>query len=625
MSGIAGIIHFDGRPVEPGEIESMTGAMRHRGPDGLSHWRSGGAALGQCMLCSTPESLSEVQPLRSVDDDAVLVMDGRIDNWEELRAELAGKGVALRTRADAELVLRAYAVWGRECLSHIEGDFAFVVWDARRREAFCARDRVGNRPFNYRWDGATLVFASDIHAILQLPWVPRELNEGFVAEHLSTEWRSRDETFWQGIGRLEPAHWMVFSVTGDLGRRYWRPDFEATLQFRRDEDYVEHYRAVVIDTVRRMSRSHRKLACEVSGGLDSSAVLAVAEYLRTKSALLAPGLEAYCLDFRGDALADEHRFSDAVSRHVGVPLHLVAPGRFPVSWYREFASAYKELPGFPNWTMILPLYERAKSAGAVAILGGSGGDEWLGAAESWAVQAVRQADVHEATEFLLRHVPTHGLAASGWMLIRHGLLPTMPAATKRVIRSAFAAAGLGRPVVHSAWLSAAMTQRLRERRPALAGRAGISEAQVHQLELLEHPFILFGREMSERQAALVGVERRQPFWSRAIIEAAFATPDRLRRRMGIDKWLHRTAMAQLLPDAVVGRTDKADFLSVFAQGRHELLQQLSSGLGRGAAEWVDHPALRRSLDSDEAGSHVRRELGLWSLVMLDALARSQQH
>ncbi len=99
-------------------------------------------------------------------------MDGRVDNWEELRRDLLGRGAVLRTRSDAELVLRAYEVWGRDCLSRIDGDFALVIWDARQQQAFCARDRVGNKPFNYHWDGRTFAFASDLHAILRLPWVP---------------------------------------------------------------------------------------------------------------------------------------------------------------------------------------------------------------------------------------------------------------------------------------------------------------------------------------------------------------------------------------------------------------------------------------------------------------------
>ena len=204
MSGIAGIIRFDGAPVEPGLIAKMTAAMPYRGPDGINHWVRGPVALGQCMLRTTWESHAETQPLTNEDETLILVMDGWLSNWEELRAELLAKGAPLRTRADAELVLRAYETWGKDCLSRIDGDFAFVIWDQRVREAFCARDRIGNKPFNYHFDGKTLVFASELHAILGLPWVPEVLNEGMIAEIASDEWMSREETIWTGIYRISP-------------------------------------------------------------------------------------------------------------------------------------------------------------------------------------------------------------------------------------------------------------------------------------------------------------------------------------------------------------------------------------------------------------------------------------
>lgn len=181
MSGIAGIVRFDGAPVEPGLIESMTAAIAHRGPDGIAHWTRGPVALGHCMLRTTPESLEETQPLANEDGSLVLVMDGRVDNWEELRAELLRRGAVLRTRADAELVLRAYEAWGRDCVAHLDGDFALAIWDARHRRLFCARDRLGHKPFHYHWDGATLAFASELHPILALPWEQAREELGVLA------------------------------------------------------------------------------------------------------------------------------------------------------------------------------------------------------------------------------------------------------------------------------------------------------------------------------------------------------------------------------------------------------------------------------------------------------------
>jgi len=320
MSGIAGIVRFDGAPLEPGLIERMTAAMAHRGPDGIRHWSSGSVALGQCMLCTTPESLDERGPLANEDGSLVLVIDGRVDNWEELRRDLLGRGAVLRDRTDAELVLRAYEVWGRECLSRIDGDFALVVWDARRREAFCARDRMANKAIAWHWDGNNLAFASELRAILALPWVPRRLNEGMVAEFLANEWHSRDETFWQNVHRLEPAHRMTVDAAGPRQDRYWQPDPWTAPPSEDEDELVEHYLSLLTDVVRRMSRSTGPLACEVSGGLDSSALFAVAEHLRRRGELLAPSLDGYTLAFDDGSDADELSYARAVGEHLGVPI-----------------------------------------------------------------------------------------------------------------------------------------------------------------------------------------------------------------------------------------------------------------------------------------------------------------
>ena len=172
MSGIAGVIHLDGGPVPPGTAGDMVRAMAHRGPDGEAHWAGQGAALGQCMLHTTPQSLTEVQPLVSPDGRRVLVMDGRVDNRDELREELQARGVRLRTEADAEIVLAASAAWD-DWPAHVDGDYAIAIWDTADRRLSCARDRTGARPFYYHRGAGYLAFASALPPILSLPWVPR--------------------------------------------------------------------------------------------------------------------------------------------------------------------------------------------------------------------------------------------------------------------------------------------------------------------------------------------------------------------------------------------------------------------------------------------------------------------
>ena len=623
MSGIAGIIRFDGAPVEPGLVEKMTAAMPYRGPDGINHWVKGSVALGQCMLRTTPESLEETQPLANEDESIVLVMDGRVDNWEELRRELLGRGALLRTRSDAELVLKAYETWGRECLPHIDGDFALVIWDARRQEAFCARDRVGNKPFNYSWDGKTFIFASELHSILGLPGIKSVFNEGLLAEYLDNEWYSRDETFWNGVMRLVAAHRMVVDASGARIEKYWQPDLWATLPCKNDEEYIECYRELLADVVRRMSRSHQPVAFEVSGGLDSSALFAMAEHLRRRQKLPAPAIKGYALDFHDDPNANELDYSRAVGQHLGVPIHEIPPTQMPLSWYRKCAERYREFPGYPNGIMAIGLRAAARQEGCRTIVSGVGGDEWLGmsstgayyaeelAARQWRkVYACLQADGREL-----------GIRETLWWLCRYGVAPLLPEQIKTPLRK------IRRVETTDTLLSANLQETIETRRkqlrrtpPARLQRRG----QGMQIQSLEGAYSALARELEERSSSSLQLELRNPFCNEKIIQFAFSTPERLRTRGHTSKWLHRQAMKDLLPALVLNRKTKADFMVTFRRNLDNMRAEVVSDIVPRRQAWIQpERAIAIYANYHEVRFSGWAEWWLWSLVGCDALSNER--
>jgi asparagine synthase (glutamine-hydrolysing) len=619
MSGIAGIIRFDGAPVAPGLVGRMTAAMAHRGPDGIDHWVRGPVALGQCLLCTTPESQEETQPLANEDGSLVLVMDGRVDNWEELRRELRARGAVLRSRSDAELVLRAYQTWGQDCLQHIDGDFALVIWDARRRAAFCARDRVGNKPFYYHWDGRTFVFASELHAILGLPGIEEVLNEGFVAEFLANEWYSRDETVWNGVLRLVAAHRMWVDAGGVRIQRYWQPDLWATLPCKNDEEYIEYYRELLGDVVRRLSRSHRSVAFEVSGGLDSSALFAMAEHLRHRHALPAPAVRGYALDFHDDPQANELEYSRAVARHLGVAIHEVPPTHMPVSWYRDWAERYREFPGYPNGIMAIDLREAARQAGCRAILAGTGGDEWLGMSGTGAYYAealaARQwSDVYACLKTDGREL---GLRRTFWWLCRYGVAPLLPEQIKAWLRNF-----RGVPARDS-WLSANLQETLEKRRRRFGRSASVRlrrRGQAMQLQILEGAYDALARELEERLSSSQQLELRKPFYNEKVIQFAFSTPEWLRARGRTSKWLHRQALKGMLPAQVLTRSGKAEFTVTFRQQLQSLGAEMLHEIVARRAAWIrPQRAIEIYTDYHTIASDAWAEWGLWSVVGCDAL------
>ncbi len=609
MSGIAGILHFDGRPAEESLVRAMATAMDYRGPDGMRTWCSGSAALAHCALVSTSEQLEEMQPLQDESGHLVLVFDGRLDNRPEVRRELLAGGARLRDDSDAELVLRAFERWGSECVVHLDGDFALVAWDARTATAVCARDRMGLRPFHYHWDGATLVFASDVHALLKAPWVPQHLNTGMVAEALAMEYHCVRETFWQGVLRLPAATAARVTAAGVRERRYWEPDPGMRLPCRTEADHVAYHRELLFDVVRRQSRSHKPLGCEVSGGLDSSALFAVGHALQRQDACDAPALHGFALAF-SDELADESAYQKVLGEHVGAAIERVEPGRYPVSWYRQFCASYRDFAGYPNWTMMRPLYAAARSRSCVALLNGTGGDEWLGYVIDWR-SAGLAAGRWSAVFASIRDDADEG----GWA---HALAGVARWAASEILPDSWQERlwryrGFAVP---STWLSVGLAQSLRGRRSAM--RFGRS-VRAGQLEVLRSAFGQLARELAERQAAICGIERRQPFWDRRIVEAAFATPEWMRSRDGEDKWLHRRTMDGLLPQAILERADKAIFSATARQQRPEVTAAVQDVLSR-RSSWVRSERVRPP--AEYAGRGAMAEFAQWALVMADALEPS---
>jgi len=275
MSGIAGIVHFDGASIAPGLIEKLASAVAQRGPDGIDHRVHGSVALGQCMLRTTPESLEEHQPLSNEDESLVLAMDGRVDNFEELRRELLARGALLRDRSDAELVLRAYEVWGEDCPDLFIGEFVFFIWDARQRRLFGARDAAGTRHFYHHAGNGWLAFGSEIKGLLALGRIEPRLNESWLLDYLVDEFDRVDEigTFYQDIYRMPAGHAMSVTEQGVKTWRYWNPGNLPALKFASLKEYAEAFLEQMRVAVKCRLRSIGPVGAMLSGGLDSSSIV----------------------------------------------------------------------------------------------------------------------------------------------------------------------------------------------------------------------------------------------------------------------------------------------------------------------------------------------------------------
>ena len=610
MSGIAGIVRFDGAPVAPELLGNMMKCLAHRGPDGKSSWIAASAVLGHCMLHTTSESLEEVQPTIDEDQRNVLVMDGRIDNWEELRIDLLARGLRLRNRSDAELVLRCYETWGEACVEHLEGDFAFAIYDLAKRELFCARDALGNKPFVYHWDGQTLSFASELSAILTLPWVAKIPNEGMIAEFVASELLSVDETLWSDILRLPAANSMRARAGILECKVYWRPDLFEDLGYSRESQYIEHYRSLLTDQIRGLSRSHRPVAIEASGGLDSSAVLAVAYMLERKGQLMAPSVNAYTLAIKDYPDSNDLPYARSLAAFLEMPIEEVPPSLDYAEWYRDVGKSTCDFPGHPNGSWNLEIYKRATQSGARVLMTGTFADQLISGSNLHYVEDFVSFDLKCLTASLSYDFKDRGILGTLDVVLRNGVLPLLPDSIELKLREFNRSrnyASLREPF----WLEAKLRAELVERRKRAKVPPQDSRGTAGQSALLSSlysPIDSLGRELNERTGARSGLEVRQPFATKKFVQFAISTPERLRARGKQGKYIHRMAMTDLLPADVVTRECKADFTALAGNQIRQRRHYLEASLAQTRPGWVTETGINRLLafweEYPKAGSPV---------------------
>src|SRR5271170_530706 len=280
LSGIVGIYERSGAPVDRGLLQALAHFLSFRGPDGRETWSQGAIGLGHTMLRTTRESQIEQQPA-SLDGKLWITADARIDCREELEKNLAqqGQGAAGRTATDSGLILCAYAAWGADCVQHLRGDFAFAIWDARKKLLFCARDHFGVKPFYYAEPGELFLFSNTLDCLRQHPDVSERLNDAAIGDFLLFGLNCDvATTTFRDIRRLPAAHVMTISSEGLHIQRYWSAPTEGRIRYNRMEDYVEHFQILLQAAVADRTRVDRA-GILLSGGLDSATIAATAREL----------------------------------------------------------------------------------------------------------------------------------------------------------------------------------------------------------------------------------------------------------------------------------------------------------------------------------------------------------
>jgi asparagine synthase (glutamine-hydrolysing) len=275
MSGIAGIARADGRSVDRELLLRMARALSFRGPDAQHIWTAGAVGLAHAGHWIRGDDTRTAQP-ESIGAGTWITADVRLDARQELVAELRAQGRdASVSRSDSQLLLHAYEIWGEECLAHLIGDFSFALWDARRRQLFCACDHFGIRQFYFSKTDSCFAFSNTLDCVRLHPQVSDRLNDAAIGDFLLFGMNyEEDTTSFADIQHLPRAHWLRWSADGMETKEYWRPPTNGEIRYKRRAEYVEHFSELLGKAVADRIRAD-SVGVLLSGGMDSSSVTAI--------------------------------------------------------------------------------------------------------------------------------------------------------------------------------------------------------------------------------------------------------------------------------------------------------------------------------------------------------------
>jgi asparagine synthase (glutamine-hydrolysing) len=567
----------------------MSELVAHRGPDGEGFMFASGdwqrlrysfasrgdvgpgamirVGLGHRRLAILDLSDRGTQPMATPDGLAWVAFNGEIYNHLALRSLLEQEGYVFRTRTDTEVLLYAYVKWGEACLEHLDGMFAFAIWNDRDKRLFCARDRLGIKPFYYARVNDTFVFASEIKAVLAFPGCASDVDDsaavGFLA-HGNCDYV--DRTLFRNVRALPGGHCLTVGVDGRPHiRRYWAMD-AVTHAALDDAAHVARLRAALFDTVRSHLGSDVQVGSCLSGGLDSSAMVgAIAALVRDQPAIgEAVGDRLYTFTSCYDQKAyDEREFALAVAESAAARPHLVFPSADDfwsdfqrIAWHQDMP--FGSLSFYAQWRVM----RAASESGVKVLIDGQGGDEVFGGYAkfryAYLASLVGRGSLSRASRELVAMLRQ----GDRYILDLRKGYRYLPPLVRRALRLDSALEG----IVTWNWADAVTDESApatRWWRNALGGRGGNGSAltllqriQIDDLGVDTLPQLL---RMEDRSSMAFSLEARVPMLDHRLVELGLSLPDHLKVNGGWSKFALRQAIAGLVPDSVRWRKTKLGF------------------------------------------------------------------
>jgi asparagine synthase (glutamine-hydrolysing) len=547
MCGIAGIVVRRNNLDPERLIKEMTDRVRHRGPDDVGFCVQGRVAFGHRRLSIIDLSPAGHQPMAYADGRYVITYNGEIYNYVELRSELEALGFRFQSNTDTEVILAAYAAWGRACLVRFNGMWAFAIHDRDENLVFAARDRFGVKPFYYVVTERCFAFGSEICQLL--PLLPSvAANSTMVLDFLLTSAHVQSpETYFGRVSNLLPGHWLAYDVEADrytIGRYYALMERVNGVETVAEAEAIHGFRVTFEDAVRLRLRSDVRVGTCLSGGLDSSSIALIAARM-CKEVSNSP--------FRAvtgvseDPRNSEESYAEEVVRAGSLDWIRTRPTYEDFRGLLGHVVKHQEEPfGSPSVCMQAFVMRAAKENGVVVLLDGQGGDETLLGYDryypAYCVSLWREAGARGVLRGM-REATRSNANMKPWRFVAYLVAGMVPAVRHLYYRqrSSFLAASAPMPDWISRFSSACLDLRA---------------LQVLEVETTGLPSLL---RCEDKNSMAFSIEARLPFLDYRLVETAIALAPRLKMRDGWTKWVLRQAMNDVLPPDIAWRRNKIGF------------------------------------------------------------------
>jgi asparagine synthase (glutamine-hydrolysing) len=635
MSGVAAVLTRTGRVASAIEVQGMLAAVPYRAPDGARARRFGPVVLGHARLIATPSDRHGVEPLRSSRTGCAIVADARLDNRAELIARLGD--VPTTEISDAELILRAYERWELDAPRMLLGDFALVIWDPRRQRLVCARDGGGQRTLHYRLDRESFAVASEIHQLLQRVDVPVEANDERIREalaptNLMQNAKESAATYYQAISSVLPGELLCVTRERFERRRFWTLEPPASIRYRSSGAYVEHFAALFRESVAARLRTNGPIAAALSGGLDSTSIVAFAQDLYRSGSVPNTGFGSLSIVYDG-LDCDERPLIQELQARFGFDAHYLRPDPTR-EWLQLEPGGFRSRPELPT-AGLATMLDVAETDGRRVLLTGEVADNVVRGTPLAIDSLLRRGRLRDAAAYLRAYRLASGSSVHKSLAL-YGVAPLLPLGLQKRAMGAYAARTerLERWRLVPNWLPGALQEDLLRRNLELtldreARRRYSNETQHQQFLRLDPPEV-------PTIAAGWPIEIWRPFADRRLHEFLLAIPpEELFAPVpndlslyGGSKQLLRGATSGLLPESIRARTQPTQFAASFEQqlGRQWHLHQAVFGPG-GRSElaqrgYIDQPRFWERLQALRAGRRGRDLLYVNYMIGLETWLRS---